>query len=91
MKHLCVISLNLDQWSRGCLKIFLFLALVAIFFLGGGGGARAGIFDSFGRGSYEEHLGEIILNFGPTIQKMPFKDFFIFISRLFCSAVVEQF
>ena len=46
------------------------------FFLGGGGGGggRAEIFDSFGRGSYEEHLGEIILNFGPTIQKMPFKD-----------------
>ena len=59
---------------------------MAIFYFGGGGGGGGGgkgdwaeFFDSFGRGSYEEHLGEIILNFGPTIQeKMPFKDFFYF-------------
>ena len=49
--------MNLDQWFRRYnLNIFLFLALVAILF------SRVEWFVNFGRGHYEEHFCEIILN-----------------------------
>ena len=47
-----------QQFRRRCLKIFLFLGLVPI---------SSGVveqFGQFGRGPYEEHLDEIILNLG---------------------------
>ena len=59
MRHLWGTTWNWGPQFRWChSKVFLFYALVAILF---------GImkpFWQFGRGPYEEHLGEIILNFG---------------------------
>ena len=58
MEHLCEIILNLDLWfrMRCCLKIFLFLALVAICL------AEQNHLCNFGSGHYGEHLSENILN-----------------------------